>query len=174
VSFVRGIGGHRDAGWRCALPEEESQAMAEKRIDQLREILVKAAARDRELQRTLEALAADVLEELGGDNKLPVWAEIKAGEAERQVNPHFVMQDGWLRGDLVFEVAPDTKLMTSLRMRTTKNKTHEVGLATEMSYSMLIDPDDEKDREGARKKLFGHIFGSLEGQVRRRVGLPVE
>ena len=47
--------------------------MAEKRIDQLREILVKAATRDRELQHALEVLAADVMDELGGDDKLPVW-----------------------------------------------------------------------------------------------------
>ncbi len=145
--------------------------MAEMRIDQLREILTKAAARDQELEKALQALAADVLRALGAD-EVPVWATIEAGEGERQVTPQFVMQDGWLRGDLVVEVAPEMKLVTSLRMHTSKDKTHEVGLASEMSYSVVIDPRDEKDRVAARSKLLEHVFGSLESQVRKIAGFP--
>jgi len=148
--------------------------MAERRIDQLREILARAAARDEDLQRTLATLAADLLKELGEDEGLPVWAEIKASKGERQVSEHFVMQDGWMRGDLVFEVDPDNKLMMSLRMRATKDKTHDVGMTNEMSYSAVIDPPDEKDRVGARKKSFERVFTHLESEVRRGVALPAE
>jgi hypothetical protein len=146
--------------------------MAEKRIDQLREILTKAAARDRELQGALETFAADLMNDLGGDDKPPVWAELKAAKGEHQVNEHLAMQDGWLRGDLVIEVAPDAKFVIGLRMCTTKDGTHDVGLAKESSYSAIVDPPDEKDRAATRKKLFERIFSCLEIEVRQSVALP--
>jgi hypothetical protein len=40
--------------------------MTEKRIDQLRDILTSAAARDRELESALETFATDVMKDLGG------------------------------------------------------------------------------------------------------------
>jgi hypothetical protein len=146
--------------------------MAEKRIDQLREILAKAAARDEVLLNALETFAVDLLKDLGEDDKPPVWAEIKAARGEHQVNPHLLMQDGWLRGDLVVEVAPDAKFVIGLRMSTTRDGTHDVGLVKEMSHSAIIDPPDEKDRAGARTKLFERIFACLELDVRRSVAFP--
>jgi len=146
--------------------------MADKRIDQLRDILAKAAARDEELGQALETFAADLLKELGVDDRPPVWAEIKAAKGEHQVNEHLVMQDGWLRGDLVLEVTPDAKFAISLRMSTTKDGTHDVGMVKETSYSAIIDPPDEKDRAAVRKKLFERIFSTVESEVRHSVALP--
>jgi hypothetical protein len=145
--------------------------MAEKRIDQLREILTKAAARDKELEGALETFAADLMKDLG-DDKPPVWAELEAAKGEHQVNEHFAMKDGWLRGDLVIEVAPEAKFVIGLRMSTTKDGRHEVGMTKEASHSAIVDPPDEKERAAARKKLFEHIFASLEGEVRQSVALP--
>lgn len=145
--------------------------MAENRIAQLREIMAQGAARDEELQRMLEAFAADLLKELG-DDKPPVWAKLEAAKGERQVSEHFVMQTGWLLGNLQLEVAPGAELTTNLRMRTTKDKTHEVGLAEELSQAVVIDPPDEKHRDATRKKLFDHIFAHLETQVRQKAELP--
>ena len=146
--------------------------MAEKRIDDLREILSKAAARDRDLQHELEALGGDVLKDLGFGDEPPVWAELKAAERERQVSPHFIMEDRWLRGDLTFAVTADQTFVVGLVIRETASHTHEVGLHLARSRTTLIDPPDPKDRAAARKKLFGDIFASLEVQVRTRVALP--
>jgi hypothetical protein len=88
------------------------------------------------------------------------------------VNDHLAMQDGWLRGDLVIEVAPDARLLLGLRMCTTKDGMHDVGLVNEASYSAIVDPLDERHRAGARKKLFERIFSHLELEVGRSVALP--
>lgn len=146
--------------------------MAEKRIDELREILSKAAARDQDLQHELETLGGDVLKELGFGDEPPVWAEIKAADKERQVSPHFVMEDRCLRGDLVFTVTPDQTFVIGLLIREAAHQTHEVGLRLERSKTVIIDPPDPKDRAAARKKLFDEIFANLEGHVRARVALP--
>ena len=146
--------------------------MAEKRIDQLRDILTSAVARDRELESALETFATDIMKDLGGDDTPPVWADLEAAKGEHQVNDHFAMQDGWLRGDLVIEVTPDARFLLGLRMCTTKDGTHDVGLLNEASYSATVDPPDERHRAGARKKLFERIFSHLELEVRRSVALP--
>jgi hypothetical protein len=145
--------------------------MAEKHIDELREILAKAAARDVDLQHGLEDLARGIAEELGAD-KPPVWAEVKAALGERQVNEHFVMKDKWLRGDLVFEVAPDRSFTVSLLIRQAANQTHEVVVNKALSQSAVIDPPDEKDRAVARKKILDRVFIVLANLIRESVDLP--
>jgi len=77
-----------------------------KNLDTLREILAEAVARDADLQETLKTAAADLLKDLGWGDGSPAWAEIKAGPRESQVTPCFVLQDKWLRGDLVFTLNP--------------------------------------------------------------------
>jgi hypothetical protein len=146
--------------------------MAGKRIDELREILTKAAARDAELQQALETLAGDLLKELGGDDKPPVWAEIKAADRERQITPTFVMEDMWLRGDLVIAVTPEQKFVVSLVIRDAPQGRHEAGSQLSRSQTVIIDPPEPTDRDKARKKFFDGIFANLEGQVRARVALP--
>lgn len=146
--------------------------MAEKRIDDLREILSQAAARDQDLQHELETLAGDVLKDLGFGDEPPVWAEIKATERERQVSPHFVMEDRWLRGDLTFAVTHDQTFVLGLVIREAGHQTHEAGLQLVRSKTILVDPPDPKDRAAARKKLFDEIYASLENHVRTRVALP--
>jgi hypothetical protein len=59
-----------------------------------------------------------------------------------------------------------------LRMCTTKEGTHDVGLAKESSYTAIVDPPDAKDRAATRKKLFERIFSCLELEVRQSVALP--
>src|SRR5271154_973164 len=73
------------AGNRGRRAVVRSRAMAEKRIDDLREILSRAAARDEDLQRGLQTIAGELFEELGCDDKSPVWAEIEATEREHRV-----------------------------------------------------------------------------------------
>ncbi len=146
----------------------------EKHIQDLREILAKAAARDEELERELQAIAAELLEHLGADDKTPVWAEIKAGDHERQVGPHFVLADKWFRGDLLIMVAPDKTFVVSLMIRQAAKGTHEVTLRSELSQTVTLDPPDEKDRAKAHEKLFEHVYNDLEAQVRQSVALPLE
>jgi hypothetical protein len=151
--------------------DDEGHAMAEKRIDDLREIVSKAAARDAELQRELETLASDLVKELG-DDKPPVWAEIKAEGGARQLGPHMIMQDKWVRGDLVFEVTPEQKFVVGLQIREAGHGKHEVCVHNEPSRALTIDPPDEKDRAEARKKLFDQVFEYLERKVRESVAFP--
>jgi hypothetical protein len=103
---------------------------------------------------------------------VPALGQLEASKEEHQVDDHLAMQDGWLRGDLVIEVAPDAKFVIGLRMCTTKDGTHDVGLAKESSYTAIVDPPDEKERAAARKKLFECIFSCLELEVRQSVALP--
>jgi len=144
----------------------------QKRIEALRSILKQAADRDEELKRGLETLATDLLTEMGADATSPVWAEAKAADGERQVDERFVMADGWLRGDLVVEVAPDQKITVGLMIRRGAHDTHDVGVQREPSQTVVIDPPDEKDRAAAREKIFERIFDYLERQVRQRVAFP--
>jgi hypothetical protein len=149
--------------------------MAGKRIDELREILAKAAARDADLERAMEALLGDLREALGGDERTVVWGEIKAGDGERQASAHFVLQpDAWLRGDLVVELAPEQRFVVSLMIRQAANGTHEIGLPSQPSQVGVLDPPDEQARAKARAKLFDHVFANLETQVRRGVMLRAE
>ncbi len=145
--------------------------MEENRIGKLHEILSQAAARDGELVHELEELGVELLKDLG-DDKPPVWGEIKATGTERQVTPHFVMQDKWMRGLLLFDLSPDKRVFTSLQMRQAAHGRHEVGTHDEPSRTVVINPPDEKDRAEARKKLFDQIYGNLEGQVRESVAFP--
>jgi hypothetical protein len=155
-------------------PTEEKAEKAEKPIDQLRGILARAATRDQELEKNLTALAADLLKDFGFEDKAPVWAELKPADGERALDEHFVMQqDNWLHGDLVLEVAPGKTFVVSLMIREAPHHTHEVAVRNQVSQTIVIDPPEEKDRAEHRKKLFERIFGSLEGQVRRSVSLPV-
>jgi hypothetical protein len=147
--------------------------MAEKRIDDLREILAKAAARDGELVHTLEELGAELMKALGDDDP-PVWGEIKATGLERQVNEHFVMENKWVRGALVFDLAPDKRFIANLQIRQVAHGKHEVGTHDEPSRTIVIDPPDEKERADAKKKFFDQVIGNLETQVRDSVAYPVE
>jgi hypothetical protein len=146
--------------------------MSEQRIDQLREILARAAARDEELRNALETFAVDLLKDLGMGDTPPVWGTLEAAKGEHQVDEHFVIQGAWLRGDLLLEVAPKTTLLVGLRICTTKDGTHDLGLVREASHSAIIDAPDEKDRAATRKKLFDRIFATLEGEVRQSVAFP--
>ena len=80
------------------------------------------------------------------------------------------MQDGWLRGDLVIEVAPDAKFVIGLRMCTTKDGTHDVGLAKESSYTAIVDPPDERTAPGLEEALRTHLLlPRARGPAERRV-----
>jgi len=112
------------------------------------------------------------LKELGCDDTTPAWAEIKAADKERQVNPRFVMADQWLRGDLVITVTPEQTFVVGLLIREGPHKTHEAGTLLQRSQTLIIDPPDPSDRATARKKFFDRVFASLEVQLRDRVALP--
>lgn len=145
--------------------------MAETRIDQLREIVSQAAAHHAALQQALEALASDLLKELGCEGA-PVWAELEADEKDRQVSPFFIMVDGWLRGDLKIAVTPEQIVVAALVMRDAPKQQHEAGQDLERSQTVIINPPDPKHRADALKKLFDRISADLEGQLRRRLAFP--
>jgi hypothetical protein len=145
--------------------------MAENRIEELREIISQAAARDAELQKTLEGLAAELLKDLGCAEP-PVWAELKASDTGRQVSPVFIMEAYWLRGDLKITVTPEQVCVVQLVIRNVSDGQHEVGLERERSQVVIIDPPDEKHRADAKKKLFHTISLDLEQQIRRRLAFP--
>jgi hypothetical protein len=147
--------------------------MSEKRIDDLKEILAKAAARDGELVHTLEGLGTELMKALGSDEP-PVWGEIKATGAERQLNEHFIMENKWVRGALLFDLAPDKRFIANLQIRKAAHDKHEVGTHDEPSRTIVIDPPDEKERAEAKKKFFDQVIGNLEVQVRDSVDFPVE
>jgi hypothetical protein len=146
--------------------------MPQTHLDDLRAIITQAAARDADLQHALEALATDTLKELGWGDAPLVWAEIKAANKERQVTPSFVMEDGWLRGDLQFAVTADQTFVVSLVIREAAHEQHEAGAQRERSRTMIVDPPDPTQRADARKKFAEHVSGDLENQVRGRVALP--
>ena len=158
-----------------------------KNIETLREVMKKAAARDADLQKVLETTAINVLKDLGFGDGPPEWAEIKTANAkERQVTPHFTLEDRWLRGDLVFKVAPEGALngpapategqaaqfVVSMLVREGPKHTHEAGTPQQRSQAMIIDPPDEKDRNEARGKFAEMIFSNLDAEIRQRFAFP--
>jgi hypothetical protein len=153
---------------------DEKPETSEKRIDALRAILTQAAERDEELKTGLMKLATEFLTKMGAGATALEWAEQKGAHGERQLDEHFVMADGWLRGELVVEVTPDEKFSVILMIRRAEHGTHEVGVQKEPSQTVVVDPPEEKDRAAAREKIFTRIFDHLERQIRQRVALPAK
>jgi hypothetical protein len=144
--------------------------MADTPLDRLREIISRAAARDGDDQRALEAFATDFLKEVTRQDTLLVWAPLPAGKGERQMGDHFVrLPHGWLRGDLVVHVAPERDLVLNLQIHSTKDGTHEVAVTTAPSQTTIIDPPDADKRKETRDKLYALLVAGLESQLRAQL-----
>jgi hypothetical protein len=146
--------------------------MVETRLDQLRNIVSRAAARDADLQLALEALAVDTLKDLGAGDDPPVWSEIEAADKARRVGTSFVVEDGWLHGDLAIRVSPEQTCAVGVLLRGVAHEQHEACTRRERSRTLIIDPADPKARAAARQKFADHVFDDLVQQIRTRVALP--
>jgi hypothetical protein len=148
--------------------------VAGSRLDQLRDLVSRAAARDADLQHALEALAVDTLKDLGAGDDPPVWAEIEVADKARRVGPSFVLADGWLQGELVIPVSPEQTCAVGVLLRGVAHQQHEACLRGELSRTLVIDPVDPKARAAARQKFADHFFDALVQQIRTRVAFHEE